>query len=339
MTRSGGESVKGSTVPIFSLAELQKDDYSDQLFSCVKNVGAFYLLDYGLSELDHKLARDTAMRFFQESSEEERTSITCADPKVRRGYSRLESESTAKVTNTGSYSDFSMGYSMGISDNLFPSPDFEKTFNLYFRKLYTAAQETAREVLKSIGHGTEENLSQVLECDPVLRFRYFPDVPEDRGAEQVPLRMAPHYDLSIVTLIHQTPSANGVASLQCEVEGVFVDLPPIPNSSVVICGAVSTIISGGKIKAPKHQVAAPSTKDRVGSSRTSSVFFLRPEPDFTFSVPLAKAFGLDINLSGDTATFKDWIGGNYTNMRSAVAKPAAECAQLSVRGEGQLAKL
>lgn len=175
-------------------------------------------------------------------------------------------------------------------------------------------QEAARQVLNAIGAICEGGTDSFLDCDPVLRFRNFPEVPEHRCAERQPLRMAPHYDLSIITLIHQTPCPNGFVSLQCDVGGTFVDLPPIADSVIVMCGAVATLVSGGKVRAPKHQVSALASDQRVGSSRTSSVFFLRPKSDFKFSIALAKACGLDISLTGNTASFKEWIGGNYVEM-------------------------
>lgn len=303
-----------SSVPIFSLVDLKKGLEQDKLRTCLIEKGVFYLKDHGVLEAEHQLARDHVMNFFQNAGEEERASIGTEIPGVRRGYTKLEAESTAQVTNTGEYSDYSMCYSMGISDNLFPSPIFKQVWTAYFHQMYLAAQATAREVLNTIGVSYEENIDSFLDCDPVLRFRYFPEVPEHRCAESEPLRMAPHYDLSIITLIHQTSCPNGFVSLQCEIKDTFMSLPQIPDSLVVICGAVSTLVSGGKIKAPNHRVLAPTLAQRIGSSRTSSVFFLRPKPDFMFSIPLAKKCGFDISLAGETASFKDWIGGNYNIM-------------------------
>ena len=303
-----------TAIPVFSLSELQKGYRRDDFRRCLLDMGVFYLRDYGVPEAEHQLAKATVMTFFEHGSEEEKASVVNSLPGIRRGYSRLEGESTAIVTNTGKYSDYSVAYSMGIQDNLFPSPEFESVFTPYFEAVYGATRRTAREVLQTMEAHCEGGIDSFLDCDPLLRFRYFPDVPEDRCAERVPLRMAPHYDLSIVTLIHQTPCPNGFVSLQCEVGGTYVALPPLPDTSVVVCGAVLPLVSGGKAKAPKHQVLAPASAQRVGSSRTSSVFFLRPKSNFTFSVPFAKECGLDISLGGDTATFKDWIGGNYTTM-------------------------
>jgi deacetoxycephalosporin-C synthase len=88
---------------------------------------------------------------------------------------------------------------------------------------------------------------------------------------------------------------------------------------IVFCGAVATIVSEGRVKAPLHQVVSPTRELRKGSGRTSSVFFLRPRADFRFSVPRAKGYGLDVSLKGPMATFNEWIGGNYETMLTATA--------------------
>lgn len=185
--------------------------------------------------------------------------------------------------------------------------------------MYDASREVARQVLRTMGTEPEGGTEAFVHCEPLLRFRYFPEVPEHRSAEEEPLRMAPHDDLSTVTLIQQTPCPNGFVSLQYEVGGTFVDLPARPDAVVVFCGAVATLVTDGRVKAPRHHVAAPRRNQIAGSSRTSSVFFLRPNADFTFSVPLARECGLDISLDGETATFQDWIGGNYVNIRTKKA--------------------
>jgi deacetoxycephalosporin-C synthase/deacetoxycephalosporin-C hydroxylase len=305
-----------TTIPTFNLADLQAGCDQEEFRRCLADKGVFYLSDSGLSETDQKVAKDVAVDFFEHGTAEQKRAVTSKDPTVRRGFTGLESESTAKITNSGQYTDYSMCYSMGTSDNLFPTADFERVWTGYFDRMYDASREVARQVLKTTGTEPDGGVEAFVDCEPVLRFRYFPEVPEHRSAEEEPLRMAPHYDLSTVTLIQQTPCPNGFVSLQVEVDGVFVDLPAKPDLVVVFCGAVATLATGGQVKAPRHHVAAPGRDRIAGSSRTSSVFFLRPNADFTFSVPLARRCGFDIGLDGDTATFQDWISGNYVNLRT-----------------------
>jgi deacetoxycephalosporin-C synthase/deacetoxycephalosporin-C hydroxylase len=299
-----------------SLAGLRQGLHQEELRKCVTEMGLFYLTEYGVSVEDHRLATDVAMDVFERFTPEEKQALTTKISTIRRGFSGLEAESTALVTNTGEYSDYSMCFSMGISHNLFPSTRFEEVWTDYFNRLYGVAQETARAVLNSPGTYDGGDMEALLDCDPLLRLRYFPEVPEHRVAERVPLRMAPHYDLSIVTLIHQTPCANGFVSLQAMIAGEMVDLPAVPDAIVVLCGAVALLVTQGAVPAPKHHVAAPPAHMRVGSGRTSSVFFLRPRPTFTFSVPSARKYGLDVSLAADTATFGEWIGTNYRAMQT-----------------------
>lgn len=304
-----------TTVPTFDLRELRDGLHREKFRRCLTEKGLFYVEHSGLDEADHRRARDVAVDFFQHGTAAEKKAMTTSVRTIRRGYSGLESESTAQITNTGEYTDYSMSYSMGTTDNLFPTPRFEEAWTDYFARMYRASQDVARQVLTSIDARPDGGLDAFLDCEPLLRLRYFPEVPKDRVAEEQPLRMAPHYDLSIVTLIHQTPCANGFVSLQGEVNGSYVDLPARRDAVLVFCGAVATLVSDGRVKAPKHHVAAPSMNERVGSSRTSSVFFLRPSGDFTFSVPRARECGFDVDIPAETATFDDWIGGNYINIR------------------------
>jgi deacetoxycephalosporin-C synthase/deacetoxycephalosporin-C hydroxylase len=159
----------------------------------------------------------------------------------------MEGESTAKLINAGDDSDYAIAYSMGIADNLFPSREFESLLTPYFQSYYRAAQEIAHEVLNTMGVDFEGSVDSFLDCDPVFRFRYYPNVPENRCAEYQPLRVAAHYDLSIVTMIQQTPCPNGFVSLQCEgADGKYVDLPHVPGACVVQCGAVLALVSGAR---------------------------------------------------------------------------------------------
>jgi deacetoxycephalosporin-C synthase/deacetoxycephalosporin-C hydroxylase len=131
--------------------------------------------------------------------------------------------------------------------------------------------------------------------------------------------MATHYDLSILTLLHQEPCPNGFVSLQCKLGDELVDLPARPGALLVMCGAVATLVSDGQAHAPRHHVRSPDAAHLAGSRRTSWVFFLRPRPELAFSVPRARAYGFDVTLRGETATFADWIGGNYLNLHTTGA--------------------
>lgn len=306
--------LNNSTIPIFSLVDLQNDRCKADFSQCLLEKGVFYLTDHGIPEDEFQNFEKTTIDFFNNGSSMEKANVNNKNPVTRRGFSELESESTAKITNAGSYTDYSMCYSMGMSDNLFPSTEFGKVWTNHFNRLHKLAKITAKEVLRVTADYSDGYVEDLLDCDPVLRFRYFPEVPEHRCAEDEPLRMAPHYDLSIVTLINQTKCPNGFVSLQCNLDGTLIDLPPLQNALIVMCGAVGSVISEGRVKAPIHQVVAPSREQRVGSNRTSDVFFLRPKPEFELSVTVAKVCGLNIDVDKKKINFREWIGGNYRNL-------------------------
>ncbi|KAG6014638.1 hypothetical protein E4U43_006318 [Claviceps pusilla] len=308
------------SIPTFNLQELLHPNRSltASFLQCLQTKGIFYLSHSGLLDADHTPARETCLSFFHHASDTAKQSVTLQDSTARRGFSSLGRESTAVVTNTGSFTDYSICYSMGVADNLFPSEPFRLLWQDYFDSMDRTCRQVARVVLEASGaedpHGGMDAFLD--RCEPLLRLRYFPDVPPERVAEREPLRMGAHYDLSVITLIHQTACQNGFVSLQCELDdGRFVDVPTREDTMVVLCGAVGTILSGGTIKAPRHRVTAPDGDHMQGSSRTSSVFFLRPEGSFRFSVPLAREWGFDVRIPAETATFGDWLGGNYVNMR------------------------
>lgn len=303
----------------FSVADLLDKGCRRKLRSCLRTQGVFYLTGISSAVDQHEAFRELTLNFFNESSGEQKRAMSPGDRNIRRGYSGLEGESTASVTNQGDFSDYSMCYSMGRSQNLFPSAEFEDTWSSHFESLNSLAQQVAGAILSAMIPNESQYSaydSEQLFGDPVMRFRFFPDVPESRVNEVQPSRMASHYDLSVLTLIHQTPCANGFVSLQVELDGDYIDLPAEPDALIVMCGAVARIVTEGQIPAPRHHVAAPPARLRVGSERTSTVFFLRPEAEFGFSVPRARHFGLDVCLNNDHATFGQWIGTNYSEMHT-----------------------
>lgn len=288
--------------PKFSKAEFKE---------CIAELGAFYLKDHNIQRDSHADLVDVTTEFFA-WDDELKSKYTHKNPESRRGFSCLEDESTAVVTNTGNYTDLSMCFSMGHENNVFPSQKFEDVYDRYFNYAYELGLEVSKQILNT----AEVSKDTKVDYDPLFRFRLFPEVTKDRCAENEPLRMAPHYDISMVTIIQQTPCQNGFVSLQCESSNGLIEVPHKQDCVVVLCGAVATIVTNGKVKAPKHSVKSPGKDHMVGSERTSSVMFLRPTNEFEFSVSQAKANGIDVVLEQENATFGEWMSVNYVNMRA-----------------------
>ena len=93
-TRERGD-IAYTMIPSFSLTELKEGMHQDTFRKCLTQIGAFYLENSGISDADHEPARITGLRFFEHSNSAEQKAATSPIPTARRGFSRLESESTA----------------------------------------------------------------------------------------------------------------------------------------------------------------------------------------------------------------------------------------------------
>jgi isopenicillin N synthase-like dioxygenase len=112
-----------------------------------------------------------------------------------------------------------------------------------------------------------------------LRYLQYPDVPLDACADapgNVPDRMAAHFDMDVVTLLHQTPCENGFVSLEAKIGGEFSKVPAIRGTLVVNLGEVIRLLTGGRVKATVHRVVRPPRSQHRGSARDVVVFFQAP---------------------------------------------------------------
>jgi len=306
--------VKDTIVPMFSLEDLLKGKHLKEFKIALIEKGFFYIANHGISELELEHFRNTTLDFLNKN-EDEKESVRLNVPEIRRGYTRLEGESTAQVTKVGTYTDYVTKFSMGIQNNVFPNSTFEEVWKKCFDKIYSLARTIARLII-NLFEIDLANVEDFLMCDPLLRFLYYPDVPEHRCRENEPLRMAAHYDIDFITLLHQTPCPNGFVSLQAQIGDNYVDIPPIKNTFFVNSGSVLTLFSKGAIKATIHHVSSPPLSQREGSNRTSSVFFLRPKPDFILPFTHAKEYGFSASFTGDEITFGEWLGKNYRELNT-----------------------
>jgi len=284
----------------------------DELSTCVANQGFFYITDYGVSEEEHAQPAKAVMNFFDNASAEEKYNVICKQKAVRRGFTELECEHSTKSVVDGPSTDYVMKYSMGGYGNLFPNEVFESTWTKYYKTMEPIADEIAWLMLKAV-----DPTRAIIPVEHLFRFLYYPDVPPHRAYENEPLRIAAHYDVSIITMIHQTPCPNGFISLQCDIDGKFVDTPTITGSMLIQCGAIMALLTNGKAKVPRHQVLAPPLARMVGSNRTSSVFFVRPLPNFPVDLALARRCGMAPSVVGDKSTFGEWVGAVYTEIHGA----------------------
>ena len=87
------------------------------------------------------------------------------------------------------------------------------------------------------------------------RCLLYPDVPPDKcAADRV--RIAAHFDIDILTVIHQERPSNGVCCLQAILPNAteWINVEPVDGTLVVQIGKVLNFWSGGRITSTKHRV-------------------------------------------------------------------------------------
>mmetsp|Transcript_47167 Transcript_47167/g.112251 ORF Transcript_47167/g.112251 Transcript_47167/m.112251 type:complete len:374 (+) Transcript_47167:54-1175(+) len=259
------------------------------------------------------------------------------------GLSRFGTESVAKITGRGVYSDLCMKWTYNHlgEKNLLP-PDSDGSFRHTWASAHAAWDDIAIRLLKLIGEAldlTENVRWHELFAHgrrmAMMRFLRYPDVPADRASDVGgPVeRLAPHHDLGVITLLHQTPCANGFVSLEGLLDGEWVGVPAVKQSLVVNFGEVFSMLTDGAVKATMHRVVSPPSHQLEGSARQSLAMFWQPPADFIVK-PLADSTGpTTANKDVGDLTFGDWWVKAFSNMCSKKETEAAAVAAAAAAAE------
>jgi deacetoxycephalosporin-C synthase/deacetoxycephalosporin-C hydroxylase len=273
-----------------------------RLGEAVTGSGFFYLKNHGIAEdAIEQVARQT------------RSFFSMPEPYKRqfdrhqqiRGYTGYRFESTARFFGTGSGQDLCMKYTMGpelsaeevrarisseedlasnaYSENVYPGDDFRAAWVHYYDAVHRASMALLAamgQALRLDADGQRVWSEMLIErsCGE-LRFFQYPDVPklacvDSPGAG--PDRMAAHFDMDVVTLLHQTPCDNGFISLEALIGEEYVKLPAIRGTLVVNLGEILRLLTRGRVKATVHRVVRPPMRLHAGSARDVLVFFQAP---------------------------------------------------------------
>ena len=180
--------------------------------------------------------------------------------------------------------------------NLFPGEEFRRDWEEYYvlmESLCGRLLDRIRQLLQ-LDPGTWEK--QTSSPTSVMRFLAYP-------ACDHPLRMAAHYDDTLLTIIHQSVPPNGFAALQVQLEQGSDWQSVVPNDDefVVNVGEALTFLSGGVVRATKHRVIGPPADQVTGSERTSLAFFQLP--NWNAKLWPARAEGMDEGIGRQSTKF------------------------------------
>jgi isopenicillin N synthase-like dioxygenase len=300
-------------VPVLDLAALRGAEGSSartralgSLRESVTQSGFLYVKNHGITDEEIESIANATRRFFGRPEE-----YKAAFDRHRevRGYTGYRFESTARFFGTSRGKDLCMKYTMGpelspeevrqrttseedvasnaYSPNVFPDdPGFRDAWVRYYDGIHRASIDLLEALGDALDLEPESrnvwNEMLVEKSCGELRYLQYPDVPRSACAD-VPGnagdRMAAHFDLDVITLLHQTPCDNGFVSLEAKIDAdsaAFVKIPAIHGTFVVNLGEVLRLLTGGRVKATVHRVARPPQSHHRGSARDVLVFFQAP---------------------------------------------------------------
>jgi deacetoxycephalosporin-C synthase/deacetoxycephalosporin-C hydroxylase len=296
-------------VPVLDLGALRgeagesaRTEALARLREAVTGSGFFYVKNHGMTDAEVEAISNTTRDFFGRPEAEK---LVYDGHETIRGYTGYRFESTARFFGTSRGKDLCMKYTMGpelteeevreritseediasnaYSPNLFPDADFRAAWVRAYERVHGASIQLLEALGEALALEPESRRvwSEMLvekSCGE-LRFFQYPDVPREACAD-VPGngvdRMAAHFDMDVITLLHQTPCENGFVSLEASIDGQFVKIPAIRGTFVVNLGEVLRLLTGGRVRATIHRVARPPQSLHRGSARDVMVFFQAP---------------------------------------------------------------
>jgi isopenicillin N synthase-like dioxygenase len=240
-----GESDAPDGVPVLDLAamlDVRNGSRRRQLAAlrdAVTSSGFLYLKNHGIAE-DALAAISCETRTFYGQPEAYKRSFDHRDQ--IRGYTGYRVESTARLFGTSHGKDLCMKYTMGpelspeeiraritsdedlasnaYSPNVFPTPSFRAAWVTYDNAVHRASMQ----LLELVGDALELDAKSrelwrkmlVERSCGELRYFQYPDVPRaactDVAVDGFADRMAAHFDMDVITLLHQTlPFATAVS--------------------------------------------------------------------------------------------------------------------------------
>lgn len=270
-------------LPILDLSRLDAGDeaaaeFRAQLRAATRDVGFFYLVGTGIpAELEQRLHR-TARAFF-ELSDADKLAIENLKSPHFRGYTRIGGERTkGKVDwreqiDIGPERDAVPGgpaFNRLIGPNLWPDaqPELREVASAWQQHLIVVARKLLRAWALALGAEESYFDDHFGEPSTLLKIVRYPGTDQPLPQQGV----GAHKDSGVLTLLWVEPGRGG---LQVELDGEWVDAPPVDGAFVVNIGELLEYATGGYLKATNHRVVSP----QAPADRLSIPFFFNPALD------------------------------------------------------------
>ena len=261
-------------IPIIDLSRLSANcaDEVAKLRSALEKWGLFLAVGHGMEQSFLGEVMGVAREFFKLPLEE------------KQKYSNLVNGNEVRIEGYGNDMVVSEKQILDWCDRLYiiVEPENRRIYSLWptqppsFRDILS--EYTVR--CRKIANLFLQNLAKLLDLHEdyfvnmfdenaltYARLNYYPNCPKPDHV----FGMKPHTDASVITIVFIDDNVSG---LQLQKDGVWYNIPILPNALLVNVGDVMEIMSNGFFKSPIHRVVTNAEKERL-----SLVMFYTMNPE------------------------------------------------------------
>ncbi|WP_339516374.1 2-oxoglutarate and iron-dependent oxygenase domain-containing protein [Pseudomonas sp. RL_15y_Pfl2_60] len=271
--------------PLYSTDENAWQQVARLIDQACREWGFFYITGHPISAQRMTQLADAAKGFFA-LPDAEKLKIDITQTQLHRGYGAIATEQLDPSKPSDLKETFDMGFNMAadhpdvLAGKPLRGPNRHPQISGWSELLeqhYDDMHELAKTLLRSmtIALGVERDFFDSRFEEPISVFRMIHYPPRHTASSVDQQGAGAHTDYGCVTLLYQ----DNAGGLQVQnVNGEWIDAPPIEGSFVVNIGDMMARWSNDRYKSTPHRVISP-----LGVDRYSMPFFAEPHPDTEIS--------------------------------------------------------
>lgn len=307
-------------LPIIDISPLYSDDKNDwkvvidQIDQACRELGFFYVVGHGISEIQFEHMKTTAREFFSLPIED-KMKISIEKSANHRGWGALNAEKLDPNGAVDCKETFDMALDLPLSHpqvqrcpelygpNQYPeSPSFVQSVNQHYQSSLDVGLKLLKAMALALGEDEDFFVRYFSYPVSVLRLIQYPVQTEHTNGAGA------HTDYGCITLLYQDNSGG----LQVQnVDGDWIDAVPVEGSLVVNIGDLMQRWTNGIYQSTAHRVTSPIS----GSERFSMPFFVEPNFDTPVEALSSCVKEKGEKLFEDT-TAGDWILSRFSDTYS-----------------------
>jgi isopenicillin N synthase-like dioxygenase len=288
-------------------------------------------------------AVEAAAHFFGQSEAEKR--LACSKDRARRGFSPSLAENFASLlpggprgTPNDAVEKFRLGPLVDDAEkagdpayydckegrlHFYPNtwdgtpPTLAPALTAYYRAMEGVAAVLVRLLEAALGLPEGHLAGRMRRHTSILTVNHYPPLPPAPSTrnDELDVRVAAHTDVSMFTVVAQTPAPGGRGGLQVyhAATDTYRTVPPVPGALVVNIGDCLRDWSGGRLASTRHRVAL--IPESGAAARFSLAYFVSPDHDAVLDWPAEGG-------AGDGAVGAGAAAGTYAQWRKDRIKTA-----------------